>query len=195
MSTWIARLRTLYGEPDTDNLEAYLNEFREVFEGYADAVMDKAVSRLRIERKFKTWPTIGEFKKCADACLGDVQRPTRVPWGHDPTWSKECVKQAYALIKSPMGVRAGEEGWILAMWHFCRENQRVPRGSEITDCKQSSRTFNDAYAACLRGGFDFAVPLARLGESMIARREKLATLAAESQGLTETSRRMTGEAG
>ena len=100
-------------------------------------------------------------------------------------WSAERVKLAYDLIKSGMGKQAAQDDpcWILALWHFCRRNQRLPAGHEIEQCRKEALDFDEVYRDVLRGeavGSDGVVgelpnaqSLQKLGASMLAKRERL----------------------
>lgn len=88
-------------------------------------------------------------------------------------WTTERVKLAYDLLKTESGRQAAREGWVLAYWNFCRVNMRVPKGSEIDQCKRDTAEFDEAYKKCLKGGWPEARALAALGESMLAKREEL----------------------
>jgi hypothetical protein len=76
-----------------------------------------------------------------------------------------------------MGRQAAQEDpcWVLALWHFCRRNQRLPAGNEIDQCKREAREFDDAYRTTLRADVDLpnGRALQQLGASMLAKREKL----------------------
>jgi hypothetical protein len=83
---------------------------------------------------------------------------------------------ADALINCDLGRQAAnaEPCWLLALHDFCRNNRRLPTGQEISRCKQVAADFEDRYRDCLTGrAGDFSKPLAKLAETMIARREKL----------------------
>lgn len=88
------------------------------------------------------------------------------------------TKLAYALIRSDMGRKAADEGWILSLFDFIEEKGRLPSNEpEIWKLKESARGFDDAYAQCERGGWPFAEAVRKLGDSMLERRNKLASLA------------------
>jgi hypothetical protein len=50
----------------------------------------------------------------------------------DRAWKGEGVKLAYDMIKTEMGRRAADEGWIRPLWVFIVVERRLPTEKEIT---------------------------------------------------------------
>lgn len=165
--------------------------------GYSPAVLDRAFQELVRSRKGKSsqdrsTPSPGECaafcaeaKRWVEAAANDGKIPgLREPDSRDE-WSRERKKLAYDLVHSPMGKQAAADNpcWVMALWIFCRKNQRMPVGHEVEHCKRKAREFDETYALALRGeradDNGVIVPLndpkgaQRMGASMLAKREKL----------------------
>lgn len=61
------RFLTLYGEPKTDNLEAFFEEYERVLKGTAKDILQLAADRVIKEQQFRSWPTPGECVKAVNA--------------------------------------------------------------------------------------------------------------------------------
>lgn len=165
-------------EPDQE--DRWMEIMARETSGFSDAVLDRALS-IMVRRKDHRMPTPGE---CINACIeakrwldqdrqaGEIPELQRSS-GDD--WSADRVRLAYELCKgTQLGKEAAKDGWILSFWHFCREEQRVPKGQEIEQCKRDSAGIDEIYAACARGeGGALTKACAAWGASVIEKREKL----------------------
>lgn len=61
------RFLTLYGEPKTDNLESFFEEYERVLKGTAKDILQLATDRVIKEQQFRSWPTPGECVKAVNA--------------------------------------------------------------------------------------------------------------------------------
>ena len=159
---------------------------------FKPAVLERGFQEMVRRRKETRIPTPAE---CIAACvearkwLEMEENDGKLPGLRvDPRneWSSERVRLAYDLIKSGMGKQAAQDDpcWVLALWHFCRRNQKLPSGHAIEQCKKDAREFDEAYQDVLRGeaaGSDGvigdlpnALALQKLGASIIAKRNKMA---------------------
>ena len=202
----VHRLAVMFGPPDfSGDAKAFITELVNLTQRYGEDVLNKAADlliRSHSPTQRKPWPAPGEIcKACADAA--EMVLPSRkgeVPY---KDWTPQAIAKAYDLIRSPMGRTAGDEGWNLALWNFCRRKGRLPNASEILDCKKDARDFDDTYAMCKRGeAGPCTSALLVLAETMLRRRDQLAR---HSHGeevpredfskdiLSDVSKRMTGE--
>ena len=55
----IDRFLTLYGEPNTDDLEAFFAEYRKALGGVRRDILARLSDRVVWNHKFPTWPTVG----------------------------------------------------------------------------------------------------------------------------------------
>lgn len=161
---------------------AWLKSMAEALRGTSASVLEDAARRIIQTRKYTSFPLPAECRAaCADAA--DRQR-TRADASALPGfacgrsegdgWTTERLKLAYDLIKTQLGKQAAKEDWILAMWHFCRKQQRLPAGHEIDRCKKEAREFDEAYTEALRGIGPCSQAVVKLGDSMLAKRKELA---------------------
>lgn len=61
----LARFMTLYGEPKTNDIDAYMAEYVRALRGMSRQVLQGGTDRLVKSHKHRNWPTIGE---AYDAC-------------------------------------------------------------------------------------------------------------------------------
>lgn len=203
----VQRLAIMFGPPDfSGDAKAFIAELSRLTQKYGEDVLNKAADLLIREHRptqRKPWPVPNEIcMACADAA--EMVLPSRKDEVAHKDWTPQAIAKAYDLIRSPMGRTAGDEGWVLALWNFCRRKGRLPNASEAHDCKQEARGFNDAYAMCKRGEAGACgAALINLAETMLHRRDQLARHAhgedvprdefKDRQSMTDVSKRITGE--
>jgi len=147
---------------------------------YSAPVLESAAQKIIDTRTDRRFPLPSECKKvCDEIAARDHQEQQASRLSPDaklpPQFSQWRVRLADDLINCSLGRQAAQEGWILALHDFARENGKLPTGSEIARCKAVPAGFDEAYAVCLRGGAGFAnSALKTLGDKMIARRKELA---------------------
>ena len=97
----LARFLTLYGEPKTDCLEAFIGEYESALTGYAPDVLRGAADRVIRDQEFRSWPTPGEcVKACESAAfaLEDARRRQETPAALDRTpWPEPTAEQKAAV--------------------------------------------------------------------------------------------------
>lgn len=94
----LARFLTLYGEPKTDNLEAFVSEYEHALAGMSREVLQGGANRVIKAQEFRSWPTPGE---CVKACHQEaehlaVQRERFAPKNieqTDKTWAPPTEEQ------------------------------------------------------------------------------------------------------
>lgn len=85
----LKRLHTLYGPPNTDSPPDLYAEFSAALAPYRSDILAKAVDRVRAERTFPGWPTVGELvKACREVADEMVERHFEQP---SPTYDKPPV--------------------------------------------------------------------------------------------------------
>jgi hypothetical protein len=77
VNTLTRRLTVIYGEPDSIDPKAYLDEIEHLTEGFSDGVLKDAADDVIGSHRFKTWPTPAQ---CVNACKMAAERQaTRQP--------------------------------------------------------------------------------------------------------------------
>lgn len=174
----VTRMCLMYGPPETHDDRAWFAEMDRMVKSYSDKELDAAAELVLRTHRGRGFPTVAQMlTACEDAREQHIPKPRPDPGYHE--WSKERIAEANRLIASEMGRAAAREGWVFALHSFCRENRRLPKTQgEIGHCKSIGSRFDSAYRDCLSGsGGQFGTALARLGGSMLARREELARVA------------------
>ncbi len=200
-NTLIQRIATVFGHPDfADDPKAYLDELNRLIGRYSEPVLEHAANQIireHVPTQRNPWPTPGVIARACAAAAGT--------WGEVKTpeapgeWSREAVAKAYDLIASPMGRQAADDGWVLSLWDHCRKHGRLPDRNEAAKLRDAAREFDAGYGEASRIKSTLGISLVRLGDIMLARRNRLADHAygrktpRENIDLSETSRRMTGE--
>lgn len=90
-------------------------------------------------------------------------------------WSRERHQLALDILGTPLGLEAVRERWHGALYDFYYAHQRMPSPAELVGVKAKARAFLAAIAECEQGAHgELSKPLARLGNSIRARRENYA---------------------
>lgn len=201
MNSLIKRLATVYGHPEfADDPRAYLAELNRLIGHYSEPVLEHAANKLIREHtptQRNPWPSPATIAKACSEAAGTWGK--KAPGRSSGEWSTEAVAKAYDLVVTPMGRTAADDGWVLGLWDFCRKHGRLPERREIDRIKDGAAGFDRSFADATRIPPPLGVALSSLGETMLARREKLSRMAhgeiieREKFEMSETSRRMTGD--
>ena len=128
----IDRLLIVFGEPEkTDDVTAFVNEYRRLTDRYGETVLNKAADRL-IRNGGRSWPTP---KACVDACDDEVESAAQreaasphrqpkklMPWDHEMARSKEWAREYCQL--TPLGRLAFDEGWGRSLYDYVQSHAR-----------------------------------------------------------------------
>lgn len=130
-----------------DYVEAlvYCNKDGELI-AYDDDVLRAAARKLKTERTgSRTFPMPAECIEACKAVWGQMLAVQIHAERHEQhaEWSQARRQFADGCMNSDLGRQAAEEGWIWALWDFCRESSRMPNGIEA----QMIRTRSMANAA------------------------------------------------
>lgn len=173
-----------------ETLEAELSGF--------SAEVIKAAQKQIIRTRKPRDPRPPMVSECIDACLEarrfleSGKQAQTLPEMRSNTldWSADRLKLARDLVHTEMGRQAAKEGWAGALFVFARKNQRLPDAgkrieyrkakdsapvmvSEVEWCKREAKDFDDAYEYSVKGGWDPAGVLEKLGRQIIERRQRL----------------------
>lgn len=157
--------------------KAWLRSMAMNLRSFPAVVLNEAADEIIRTRKHRNFPLPAE---CREVCIAIDKRERsqelpveeKIP-ERNPEWTKWRIRNADMLVQSTLGREAARSNWILQLHDFIRVNQRLPKDYEISRLKEQARLFDDAYAECVRGGWQQSSMLERLGRSMLARRETL----------------------
>ena len=115
---YLERLSTVYGKPETDDVGAFLAEYAKALKDFHPDTMDRAIDRMLRERKFRTWPTIGDLRRYAIEALEASNARSSAP----DTWAKKkdvasSLAKAFAVDaqqQTALGRAAEAEDWSRA---------------------------------------------------------------------------------
>lgn len=184
---FVMPLRVFFDDPvpaEGSSVELFYKALAEDLCFYSDRCLELAVIEIRTTRKWKTFPSIAE---CVDACrkihdqLSAPEIRNAPPKEPYPEWSERRQKRAVEIMTGsvglPLAVRAMEKGWLLTLWDFCREHERLPNRNEVdrivTKLKIAARRTIEG------GGVTKAMK--PLQEAMDRRRDAIAAAVREAQ--------------
>jgi len=142
--------------------------------------LKKAAEILIATRKYRSFPLVYE---CREACIEaakalKAERP-RLLGGDDmraipPDWAPHRETLANELVMTSLGRRAAKEGWVSALWQFCRKEMRLPNEAEIKRCIADAKGVDEWTERASRGECgEQSLAVMRLGEQMLKRRDQL----------------------
>jgi hypothetical protein len=137
----LKRLHTLFGAPNTDSPPGLYAEFSAALAPYRSDILSKAVDRVRADRAFPGWPTVGELvKACREVSEEMVDRTFNQP---SPEYTKPPVSQETAVRlmgaarqaldprRSFPNIMASARAW--ARDHNCKVTVGVVGGHPMVD--------------------------------------------------------------
>lgn len=137
-----------FGEPNlpenADKTTIY-GAYARALSQYNGEVLQRAADGMLAARSQRKFPLLAE---CLDACrsaqdeiAGEAKRENddrrQTAKSKDP-WSPERLKQADRMINSDVGRQAAEEGWIISLHDFCREQGRIPNRFEAEKVRSAA---------------------------------------------------------
>lgn len=137
-----------FGEPNlpenADKATIY-GAYARALSQYSSEVLQRAADGMLAVRSQRKFPLLAE---CLEACrsaqdeiAGEAKRENddqrQVAKSKDP-WSPERVKQADRMMDSDVGRQAAEEGWIISLHDFCREQGRIPNRFEAEKVRSAA---------------------------------------------------------
>lgn len=131
VQSFYSNLRIHFGEPRIPkdaNLEDFIKNFAEDLAGYSDNEYFTAAKKLRTDpHASRSFPTNGVIlAACREAKREIAVEAVKPKPAKVDMWCDAAKEQADKLVCSPLGRQAARDGWILCLWHFCREHGRLP---------------------------------------------------------------------
>lgn len=123
--------------------EAFLSGYVDELSEYTSHELEHAAKLLRTTRTTRTLPTIADCLEACKQARDTLQAPAKRRHGSDqvkwPEWAPERQRLADDLIRSEIGRKAADEGWLIGLWDFCRKEKRQPNRFEAERIAQESR--------------------------------------------------------
>lgn len=130
----------------------WLRTMREILAPWDESVLMEAAQRIiktrgkgRNERFF---PLPAEVEAVCHEIAAERERAQRpllaAPKGNE--WSDERLALAFDLCKSPLGMEAAREGWVLRLYDFCRREMRLPEKGEVMRLRHEAQGIDKAIA-------------------------------------------------
>lgn len=124
-------------------VEEFYQGVAESLMGYSEEVLSLAADKIKEGHKYRTFPQVADCiaacKAARDELHGRVLK-NAPPVEAYPEWTKERQAWANKVLCSSRGLRyaepAAEEGWVLALWDFIREKERLPNDNEAREIRK-----------------------------------------------------------
>lgn len=193
------RLMGVLGPPaHVEDPAPFLAELERVAKAYTAECQELAGHMVLVATKQTWWPSLGVIADALNAAQDRLFAKRHDAGPKYPDWTPSRLANANRIIRSPMGQQAAKEGWIGALWDFCRVEERLPSAaSEIARCKRISREADEKAQEVYRGeGGACSAALLRLCQSREERQRQFAEIANSyrAESLTDRSLQMAGEA-
>lgn len=189
---FIQRMIVLYGPPETMDDDAFLKEYTDILRPFDGEMLKAAGDHIRATHKRARWPNPAEVIEALDLAQQkrnevNDRRIAAERAEHDGgSWSRHRMAVASKAMRSPLGIRAADEGWITQLWDFYRENLRYPSGYEIQRLIDGNAEFEHTVDSLENARVGtIAGVLFKLGNTMRMRGHQLAEIArGEREALT-----------
>jgi hypothetical protein len=177
---------------DLPEAGAFMDAYLDNLEKFSSEVLAAAVSTILASRKIRKFPLPAE---CIEACqevenrlelkktagkLRQGSASKRIPLD-GKEWSKERIEMANRMMRSEVGRLAAQEGWIVALHDFCREQKRLPTKFEALDIREAAlarRAQNREMAAAMTNPPKF---LKAIEKAMESKRKRLSEIARQGE--------------
>lgn len=125
-----------------ENEQIFLRDFKTDFGGFSERVYTLAAQKLRTDPSAKkSFPVNGAIL----AACQEVQRELAMDGAkpaatadRNPEWSPKRIELANRMMHSDLGRQAAEEGWIVSLHDFCREQARLPNRFEAEKVRSAA---------------------------------------------------------
>ena len=125
----LARLGVIYGQPDSPDPVAYLEEMSRMLSRYSESVLDQAADLVLKTHRGRNWPTPAEcIRACEDVLETDRAKEARKAGTVEnyPEWSVTAIERANTLIQSS-GARGLDQpalGLLPPCWRIAGQRGR-----------------------------------------------------------------------
>lgn len=177
MNKLLTKLLRMYGNPTSPDPKLMLEELDKSMRGYSDLELVEAMRFILPKSKgfFPDPETIIEACSKARADLRTEKTPET--YVADAEWSPKAKADADELIKSDLGRKAADEGWIGYLWDFCRKHRRHPTPHEQMKLIRSAKSFDDLIEQGKLQDGSWSKLGSRFADGAQSRRKKLADIA------------------
>lgn len=147
LEKFITPLRPFFADPKMPSgtpVEEFYAGLIEDLGGFSDVALELAAKNLRANREYHTFPSLAECLGYCKAARNELygkalgNAPPPDPY---PEWSEERQRWAESVMCGARGLRyaepAAEEGWIVSLWDFIRENHRLPNDNEARGIRKA----------------------------------------------------------
>jgi hypothetical protein len=133
----LSRFITIYGDPKTDNAEAFLDEFASALEGFSPEIVSKAANKILRTHEYPTWPSLGECVKSCREVAWELNPPTKPEPARAIKKKHVGQDRVQALLKQAMGQGLNGDNDFEAIIARCPRGGSVdvsaPWGEEVRD--------------------------------------------------------------
>jgi hypothetical protein len=177
-ANFISPLLRHFNQPEMEadeDVRLFFSDIVEDLSQYPADMLALAAKKVRRSRMSLTFPPLAECLAACQAAHGELIKPEPRSEGRDyPEWSASRIAKANRLICCDGGRQAARDGWIVRLWDFCRENERVPNRAEA---EVIIRKFRAAEAEFAENG----IPLefSSMRNAILSKRAQLSSMVEE----------------
>lgn len=174
--------------PDGSNAAVITRAYLGQLEPYGSEVLELAAETLLKTRKHRNFPLPEECRRaCVEAQneLAERRMAGKPRKKSSDPWSQERIKLADRLMHSDIGRLSADEGWIVHLHDWCRENQRLPNAYESEKVRRKGleiKMERDRLSGQSAGNRATMRIMQSIGRAMEKKRHCLETLAKENSG-------------
>ncbi len=178
-----------FGEPkrpEGGDLAVVFAAYQRELGRYRSDVLQLAADQLIAKRNHRNFPLLAE---CLQACRDAqeqiaIQQQREAENAHktnpkpsgDP-WSEQRVRQADRMMASEIGRLAAEEGWIIHLHDWCREQGRLPNKFEGEKVRAKGLAIKAEREEMARKGGASNPIVKSIARAMISKRNRLSAIA------------------
>lgn len=137
-SEFVQNMMALWRKPtETANAQIAAEQYCDALSKFTPAQLDAGWAKLRDEHDRAAWPLISECRKAVLSAASVNAPPRQTAPGR-----LEYPDFANASMRSQMAIIARSEGWLLGLWDFCNEKNRLPHAHEVGRIKNTADRAN-----------------------------------------------------
>lgn len=143
MNKLLTKLLRMFGNPTVPDPKLMLEELDLSLRGYTGHELDQSMRYILPKCSgFFPDPSV-IIEACVRARSENSSGRQVQTFVEDSEWTPEAKAKAYDLIKTDLGKKAADEGWIGHLWDFCRKHRRHPTPHEQMKLMSSARSFDE----------------------------------------------------
>jgi hypothetical protein len=121
--SFIEPMSAFFDQPPGSNAGEFFAALSDELSQFGDDFLSAGARSLRLTRKYRSFPTIAECVEAVRTSRVDTAPTSPRTFGKPDDgddWERKLA--AWKLCRSDMGREARKDGWLVALYDFCREH-------------------------------------------------------------------------